>query len=297
MSKIKGVTPSLSIACRLSVHRCRNSHASPLGAAGLIRPVLGDGLDALERLAAVLAAVAIGRHGGLLLHGTRLVLEPEDTPGATAWRWPALLGQVSHKSYGTSNLSYPHAVPDRRFDTATTICRRRCVAYAGMSGYSPDSPAAAAPIGRRASLEVTAPSFSNHVREGTLSGKYRLVEEVVSFIRHQSSRANVWILVVTAGCGRYASRGAYPLDINGLREPGPPSRTWLRSHHLEQQPGNRTRPNETGIGGRCDRSGPYRAGIPGVLPCGTGQVLLIRVGTQEMRDDLPPEFEQGLRLA
>jgi hypothetical protein len=135
--------------------------------------------------------------------------------------------------------------------------------------------------------------FSDHVREGPLSGKYRLVEEVVSFIRHQSSRAKVWILVVTAGCGRYASRGAYPLDINGLREPGPPSRAWLRSHHLEQEPGNRICLNETGIGGRCDRIAPYSAGILGLLPSGTGQVLLIWVGTQKMGDDLPPEFEQG----
>ena len=54
-----------------------------------------------------------------------------------------------------------------------------------------------------------------------------------------------------------------------------------------------TWPDEPGIGGRCDRAAPYPAGIPGMLPCGTGQALLIRVGAQKMGDDLRPGFEQG----
>lgn len=133
--------------------------------------------------------------------------------------------------------------------------------------------------------------FSDHVREGALSS--RLVEEVVSFVRHQNSLANVSSLVVTAGCGLYASRSAYPLDISGFRELAPPTRTAVRAHHLEQQPGNRTWLNELGIGGRCDRVASYPAGILGVLPCGSEHVLFIRVGTQKMGDDLRLELEQS----
>src|SRR5262245_25102074 len=65
-----------------------------------------------------------------------------------------------------------------------------------------------------------------------------------------------------------------------------PSGPEARSHHPEQQPGNRTRLDETWVGGGSNRHCPYRAGVPGVLPRGTGCATFIGVGAQKMGDDL-----------
>ena len=84
-----------------------------------------------------------------------------------------------------------------------------------------------------------------------------------------------------------ASHGVHPLYIGGLREPVPTGGPAVRSHHLEQQPGNRSRLHGIGIRVGCDGCCPDRAGIPGVLPRGTGHAALIRVEAQKMGGDLP----------
>jgi hypothetical protein len=54
----------------------------------------------------------------------------------------------------------------------------------------------------------------------------------------------------------------------------------LSSHDLEQEPGNRPRRHEGGVGGGGDRHGPDGAGVQGMLPGGAGRIALIRVGTE-----------------
>ncbi len=90
-------------------------------------------------------------------------------------------------------------------------------------------------------------------------------------------------------------RGVQPLDEGGRRQRVATGRSVLDSAtflppagRLEQDPGNRTRLDEVGVGGRdVDHLGPDDARVLRVLPRGANRAALGRVGAEEMSDELP----------
>ena len=93
------------------------------------------------------------------------------------------------------------------------------------------------------------------------------------------------------------------MDEGGPRQPVATGRPALHFHDLEQEPRNRLRVDEVGVGRGEGRPRPDGAGVLRVLPDGAGRALLHRVpqvgvGAEEVGDDLHlMVIEQGsLRL-
>src|SRR5207249_6260951 len=99
-----------------------------------------------------------------------------------------------------------------------------------------------------------------------------LVEDVVGCVMHKCLIADVaWRC--TARRWRDSSRGVHPLDKYARRQCVATGGSVLRSSHVEQDPGNRTRRDEIGVGGGFVQLGPYRARVAGVLPGGANRAI------------------------
>ncbi len=123
---------------------------------------------------------------------------------------------------------------------------------------------------------------------------FSLVEQVVSRVRDRGPLADV-CFQLTTGRRRDSSSGVQPLDEHGRRQPVATSWPVLGANHIEQEPGNRTRRDEGGVGGGGNRHCPDGARVPGVLPSRANHprgvttwisVFLKRVGAEEVGDDL-----------
>jgi hypothetical protein len=99
------------------------------------------------------------------------------------------------------------------------------------------------------------------------------VEEVVGRVWHECPLVDVCELV-TSGGGRDPTRGVEPLDEGGPRQPVATGRPALHSHDLEQEPRNRLRVDEVGVGGGEGRPRPDGADVLRVLPGRAGRTLL-----------------------
>ena len=89
--------------------------------------------------------------------------------------------------------------------------------------------------------------------------------------------------------GRDPTRGVQPLDEGGLRQRVATSRSLLDSSLRKHEPGNGILRDEIGVGvvGGGDRlASPDDARVLRVLPRGANRTVLIRVGAEEVGDDL-----------
>jgi hypothetical protein len=103
------------------------------------------------------------------------------------------------------------------------------------------------------------------------------VGEVVGPVRHEGLLADV-VRLRTSGRGRDSARGVQPLDEGDLRQPVAAGGSGFSSKDLEQEPGNRTRLDEVGVG----RGGDHHA-----------QTVLVSCGYCQVARSMPPSSGWG----